>query len=87
MSQGVADVLADIELDSLPTETTRELLRVRRAQAAREAQIASGRGGLASTARQVRHVVGRIRAGLGLNRMWGPPPRQLTEAFGDISRL
>jgi Glycosyl transferase family 2 len=87
MTQGVADVLADIDPASMPTESARELLRQSQRESAREALIATGKAGAASSARQLRHVLGRVRKRLGLTPGWGPPPPQLTDTFGEISRL
>jgi hypothetical protein len=87
MAQGVADVLADIDPTSMPTEATRARLRESRREAEREARIASGRAGAASYARRARHMLGRTRKRLGLTPSGGPPPPQLTDAFGDLSRL
>jgi hypothetical protein len=87
MAQGVADILADLDPASMPTESAAELLRQRQRDAAREARIATGQAGAASSARQLRHALGRARKRLGLVPGWGPPPPLLTETFGDLSRL
>ena len=87
MAQGVADVLADIDPTSMPTDATRERLRESQREADREARIATGRAGATSYARRARHMLGRARKRLCLTPSGGPPPPQLTDAFGDLSRL
>jgi hypothetical protein len=88
MKRSAAEVYARLDPKAVSSESVRRVLAARREASRREVAIAAGEAGWASLARRGRNVLGALRKRVGLTHAWyRQPPKQITEAFGDLRHI
>jgi glycosyltransferase involved in cell wall biosynthesis len=84
----VAEIFRRIRISDMPTEAHRRRLEERQLEAERAFRVLAGEAGLASRARSLRSVLGRVRRRAGLTQSWYKvPPPEVAEAYPDLTKV
>lgn len=85
MKRTAAQVYGGLDAARMPSDAARRALIERRKASDREVAVVAGEAGVASAARRLRNVLGRVRKRAGLTHSWhSESPPEISAAFGDL---